>query len=427
FITPNSFLSPLTTTANVQNAVSAANANDKVWVQAGAYAAGSATATVDNLTVDVPTGVTGFTGLTLGSGVTSGTLSGAGAADLTGNSGNNTLVGNDGNNTITGLDGNDTLTGGGGTNTLDGGTGTDTATFAGDLAHYTISFTGTAPNVSIVVTRTVGGTSVDTIKNVEKLQFNDKTVHVVGSSVGSELTTIQPVINAATAGDVVLVAPGTYAENLTVSKSLTLTGAGSASGNTIISPASGTAFTVSASDVTIEQLRIAGASNTSLSNVGIYSNSVISNLALKNLVVTNHGYGITVHNNAIISGLVITNVSATSNQIGLRTATSGAANNITVTNSAFNDNDYGWQINATSARTNNQNDFSTVTVSNTTFNNNKFKGLYAEKLHNATFTNITVDGSGYGATNPNGVNVNLKYGAFANIAFTNLTVTNSGT
>ena len=238
-------------------------------------------------------------------------------------------------------------------------------------------------------------------------------------------------LGAAVVGNTVNIGPGTFTDlNLTIDKQLTINGVGSggsAASNTILAPASGTAVTIAASGVTLNNLRIAGASNTSTSNVGIYTNSVLSNLTLSSLVVTNHGYGITIHNNAIVSGLTMTSVSAISNQIGFRSATSGAANNITITNSAFDDNDYGWMINATSATTTNQNDFQTVAVSNTTFNNNRFKGLYAEKLHNATFTNITVNGSGYGTTSPNGINVNLKYGAFSNITFTGLTMTNSGT
>ncbi|MBU6335873.1 MAG: hypothetical protein KGS47_15910, partial [Chloroflexi bacterium] len=479
YVTPNSAWAPGGTTApSVQRALNAAAAGQTVWVQAGAYATGTATATVSGLTVNLPTGVTGFTGVVLDAAATNGaiTLAGAGAASLTGNDGNNALTGNAGDNTLTGNGGDDTLTGGAGSNTLDGGSGTDTAVYAGTYASYTVTFgaavtvTGTDINdtltnverlqfvdrlISLAVgesgtdTRTftgayadyiievfgtnvvvTGANSTDRVTNIERLQFTDRAVLLVGAQVGSSYTTIAQGIAAASAGDVVRVLPGTYSENLTVTKALTLQGAGSATdptANTLLAPASGTALTISASDVTVDKLRIVGASNTAVSNVGIYSNSVISNLTLSNLVVTNHGYGITIHNNAVISGLVMANVSAVANQIGLRSATSGAANTVTISNSAFDNNDYGWMINATSARTTNQNDFQNVTVSNTTFNNNRFKGLYAEKLHNATFTDITVDGSGYGTTSPNGVNINLKYGTFANIAFDSLVVNNSGT
>lgn len=344
------------------------------------------------------------------------TLGGSASDMLTGSANPDVVDGKNGDDQISALAGNDMIV---------GGAGNDTAIFSGNYADYTISFSG----ANILVSGTDGN---DSVTSVEKLQFADKAVIVVGSAAGSAYTTIAGGITAANGGDVVLVAPGTYAENVTVNKAVTIAGSGSGSDpatNTIIAPASGTALNITASDVTIDTLRIAGASNISISNVGIYiySNSIIQNLTLSNLVVTNHGYGITIHNNAVISGLTMTNVTATSNNIGLRSATSGAANNVTITNSAFNDNDYGWMINATHAKTNNQNDFQNVTVSNTTFNNNRFKGLYAEKLHNATFTNITVNGSGYGTTSPNGININLKYGTFASIAFTGLTVTNSGT
>ncbi|MFM8531614.1 MAG: beta strand repeat-containing protein, partial [Ilumatobacteraceae bacterium] len=221
-VTNNNLYSGISISSTITAAVALASASSTVDIGAGTYTDGTVTATANNLTLNVPTGVTGFTGLTLGTGVTSGSLSGAGAADLTGNNGDNTLTGSAGNNTISGLAGNDVLTGGGGTNSLDGGTGIDTAIFDGNYAQYTLVFNDTLGTV--VVTRTVGGSSVDTVTKVEKLQFADKNVILVNRA-GSNSGTIAQGMDAATDGDIVIVGAGTYAiTGGTTTKSLTFIG-----------------------------------------------------------------------------------------------------------------------------------------------------------------------------------------------------------
>jgi parallel beta-helix repeat protein len=84
-------------------------------------------------------------------------------------------------------------------------------------------------------------------------------------------TTIQAVVTAAAAGDTIIVCPGTYAENISVSKSLTLQGA---PGAIIDGGAGGDAINVSANGVTIEGFEIRNGYN---GIAGQSSNSTFSN------------------------------------------------------------------------------------------------------------------------------------------------------
>ncbi|GAA0640684.1 beta strand repeat-containing protein [Brevundimonas lenta] len=103
--------------------------------------------------------------------------------ELSGN--NDTLVGSGAADTVFGLAGDDTLDGGAGDDVLNGGDGTDTAVFSGNWADYSIS------TVAGVITVT-GADGVDTLTNVEALQFADRTVvtgvSLSGTANGETLT-----------------------------------------------------------------------------------------------------------------------------------------------------------------------------------------------------------------------------------------------
>ena len=106
---------------------------------------------------------------------------------------------------------------------------------------------------SLDVTTAAGGT--DSLDGVEVLQFTGVRVLVVGE--GSEYTTIQSAITAANAGDVVLVTPGEWAENLVIDKAITLLGMDGA----ILKPTSGAGITLDLlvhGDVTIDNLDLVG-------------------------------------------------------------------------------------------------------------------------------------------------------------------------
>lgn len=89
-----------------------------------------------------------------------------------------TLNGEAGDDSLTGGTGSDTLNGGSGNDTLDGGTGVDVAVFSGNFADYAIT------TASDGATTIVGLDGRDTLRNIEQLQFADRSVVVGGGSLG---------------------------------------------------------------------------------------------------------------------------------------------------------------------------------------------------------------------------------------------------
>ena len=173
------------------------------------------------------------------SGVTTGTLAHnidasaatvTGDVKLTGNDGDNALIGNAGANLIVGNGGNDTLRGNAGDDALQGGAGVDTAAYSGNYSDFTITWDG----ATAVVTDNVAAgldEGQDSVTGVGKLVFADKTVWLVNDDAGSEYTTVAQLFDGdgangeAAAGDIILVAPGTYTDLITVDTDVTIKGA----------------------------------------------------------------------------------------------------------------------------------------------------------------------------------------------------------
>lgn len=233
-------------------------------------------------------------------------------------------------------------------------------------------------------------------------------------------------------GSTVNVLPGIYAENVLVDKYVVITGAGSgdtADDTIVTSPAPATVdykvgvFQIAASGlsaaepIVLQNMRVQpnGQAGVSIGRFTEATGVTVDYLTLNNLWV------IGTNNNA-----------QTEQERGLYVDLTSTLNHLTVTDSAFNNLAYGWyiqkQVSADASTVSN------VVVTNTVFNHNNLKGLYAEKLTDATFTDCTIDQNGFDATGlpsyfipwMSGVDINLKAGTYQNIAFINATVTNNG-
>ena len=281
---------------------------------------------------------------------------------FTGADGNDTFTGGTGDDILHGIGGNDSFVGGAGNDTIEGGAGIDTVNFNGAIGDFDLSSGSLIVEDKNLVDGDLG---TDDLTGVEKLEFADAHVLVVGA--GSQYTTIQSAINAATGGETILVMEGTYAGVVNVNKSVTIQGVGDV---VIDAPATG-----SGNGVTI------GANN----------------VTLKNLTIQDFNHGIELGNG--FGNLTVDGVTATGNGVGLRSGSTVHFDGITITDSHFDGNNYGLYF----ANDGNGSRIQNLTVDNTTFDNDLNAAVYGETLETATLHRYHGDRFGYGHGQRRGV------------------------
>ncbi|WP_374448845.1 hypothetical protein [Stella sp.] len=245
----------------------------------------------------------------------------------------------------------------------------------------------------------------------------------VDAAGGGDYTTISAAIAAASAGDTIQVAAGTYHENIVVDRSLTIEGEDGVVIEGTFSDApnnkpegvslfdwmktqaaydgsSGAGFTIAADDVTIRDVAI----REFLHGVALQSND---GLTLDGVEISNTVIGIHRGGTAKVTGFEMLGGSITDGVLGMNVEAA-------IGDGSFDD----------------------IHIDGTAFARFVFKGIYFEQLSNAVIENITMEDAGdFGRplpmgnpAGPSGVGIdfNLKYGNYENIVLRNFDLRDVG-
>ena len=248
------------------------------------------------------------------------------------------------------------------------------------------------------------------------------------TSQAAPCLTIQYAVDQALAGDTIDLAAGTYSPGAVIDKAnLTIRGAGKAS--TTVSPSATLVRTfdlrASADGLTIENLRMLGpytGAGTIADRTGVHVPNTIgldvAGLTLRNLGATGFKYAIDVRYPGSATGWTLDSVDTRINEYGARFT--GGTTNLSVTASHFDFSNFGLYVGHTGTNPRTPGVFDGIEIADTTFDGNATKGLYFEQGSNMDLHGLSVTTppppSPRADVNPNnGIDVNLKYGAYANV------------
>jgi hypothetical protein len=250
---------------------------------------------------------------------------------------------------------------------------------------------------------------------------------VYNKNTGAEYDTIQTAVNGATEGDTILVGPGEYEDNLLIDKYILLIG--DSNGQTKLKPKA---------DEPVIKLAASGQSHENpllLKDIDIYTSNVgghdygkmtgimiegddtsIAHIRLENIAIVgnNHSY------------------TGSTFEYGLHVRLGVDLSDLVITGSSFSKLSYGMFVGQ--VKSDDPGSLDEVEICDTVFESNSNKGMYVEKLSNATLTDVSFINNGtldlieddWARPYLAGLDINLKYGTYENIALNNLTVVYNG-
>ena len=231
--------------------------------------------------------------------------SGAGNISGTGNSLANFIAGNEGDNILTGAGGNDTLFGVGGIDTAVY-TGSLTAASITEVADADLMMGGNQPGWQV----SAGTEGTDLLNGVSKIRDGAGHNFLLVGSGG--FATIQSAINAAVAGDTIMLAAGTYNENIVLDRAVAILGANHGvmgTGTRGVESVITGGFEITGTGAVIDGVRITGGAPAFGSTDAIHVSA--NNVTITNSVLQGSGaadtFALETENGAGITGLIISN------------------------------------------------------------------------------------------------------------------------
>ena len=223
---------------------------------------------------------------------------------------------------------------------------------------------------------------------------------VTNVTTGVNYCTIQSAVDAATAGDQILVGNGTYNERVTINKTITLEGATESgvilNGTGLMGPGSGISVTNGTQNVVIKKMTIQNFAGTSPNlYAGIYANGGNNGINVSEMTIRNNVGGAGFYANGPVNGVTLNDL-----EIYGHTNASGAARGIVIWN--------GLKQN--------------ITITNCNVYDNQCCGI---ELQDGTATGVTITGNTITNNQDNGLGLTGLTGPGVNI-ISNNTITNNG-